>query len=137
MITGRCLCGGVTYHARSRPITRRTYWSRLCEALGAGSATVDACFRTADLEIEGELTDHWDVADSGARIHRRFCPGCGVYLFSQAEPRPHLIFIRVGTIDDREALRPVRSIRTRKAPQSWTRIAKDIPSVDAQAPPAV
>jgi len=33
-------------------------------------------------------------------MHRRFCARCGVHLFSEAEVRPHLIFVRAGTLDD-------------------------------------
>lgn len=135
MITGRCLCGGVTYRARSEPITTRTCWCRQCQAIGAGSATVNACFRTEDVTIKGELADYVSVADSGARVHRRFCPRCGVHLFSQAELRPHLIFVRVGSMDDREAARPEMTIWTCEAP-SWACIAEDIPRLQAQAPPA-
>ena len=135
MITGGCLCGGVTYQASADPITTRTCWCRLCQAIGAGSATVNACFRTEDVAITGELADYASIADSGSRMHRRFCPRCGVHLFSQAEPRPHLIFVRVGSMDDREAVRPEVTIWTREAP-SWACIAEDIPSLEAQAPPA-
>ena len=33
-------------------------------------------------------------------MHRRFCPDCGTQLFSEAESRPHLIFVRNGALDD-------------------------------------
>ncbi len=135
MITGRCLCGAVSYRAAAEPITTRACWCRLCQAIGAGSATVNACFRTEDVQIEGQLADYESVADSGARMHRSFCPRCGVHLFSQAEPRPHLIYIRVGSMDDREAVRPEVTIWTSQAP-SWACIAEDIPRLEAQAPPA-
>ncbi len=135
MITGRCLCGGVTYQASGEPITTRTCWCRLCQAIGAGSATVNTCFRTEDVAIVGELADYQSIADSGARMHRRFCPRCGVHLFSQAESRPHLIFVRVGSMDDREAVRPELTIWTREAPR-WACIAEDVPRLEAQAPPA-
>jgi hypothetical protein len=134
-ITGRCLCGNVSWRASAGPITTRVCWCRLCQAIGAGSATVNACFRVEDVAIEGEVSDYESVADSGARMHRRFCPRCGVHLFSEAEPRPHLIFIRVGTMDDREAVRPEATIWTREAP-SWACIAEDIPRLEGQAPPA-
>jgi hypothetical protein len=135
MITGGCLCGGVTYRISGDPITTRTCWCRLCQAIGAGSATVNACFRTEDVAITGVLADYESVADSGSRMHRRFCPRCGVHLFSQAEPRPHLIFVRVGSMDDREAVRPELTIWTSEAP-SWACIAEDLPRLEAQAPPA-
>jgi len=40
------------------------------------------------------------IADSGAVMRRSFCPTCGTPLFSEAEPRPHLIIVRAGSLDD-------------------------------------
>ncbi|MBV9996547.1 MAG: GFA family protein [Caulobacteraceae bacterium] len=135
MISGRCLCGSVTYRAASAPIVVRACWCRLCQYIGAGSGTVNACFAREGFIIQGELGDHMGVADSGARMHRRFCRSCGTHLFSEAEPRPHLIFVRVGTLDDPEAGRPQMTIWTSQAP-SWACIAEDLPRVEAQPPPA-
>jgi hypothetical protein len=134
-ITGRCLCGGVTFAASAAPITARTCWCRLCQAIGAGGATVNVCFPAQAVSIAGELSDHVSTADSGARMHRRFCPTCGVHLFSEAEARPHLIYVRAGALDDPEIARPELTLWTSEAP-SWACISDDIPRLEQQAPPA-
>src|SRR5579862_239582 len=79
---GGCLCGGVRYEVCAQPITTRVCWCQLCQKIGAGSATVNVCFSSAAVRIEGELCDYVCVADSGNVMHRRFCPTCGVHLFS-------------------------------------------------------
>lgn len=136
MLTGGCLCGKVRWRAGvEAPITVRTCWCRLCQAIGAGSATVNAFFRRADLMIEGDLADHPGIADSGSAMHRRFCPSCGVHLFSEAEPRPDLIVVRVGTFDDRDGLAPQMTIWTSEAPD-WASIDPHAPRHERQAPPA-
>ena len=89
LIQGGCLCGAVRYTVNAAPIVTRVCWCRLCQYLGAGSGTVNTCFPTAAITIEGELADYQSVADSGQRMHRRFCPICGTALFSEAEARPH------------------------------------------------
>jgi len=119
----------------AEPIITRTCWCRLCQYIGAGSATVNACFPTAAVTIEGELRDYRSVADSGNVMHRRFCPHCGTHLFSEAEARPHLIFIRVGTLDDLEIVRPAVTIWTSEAP-TWACFDERIPQVERQPPPA-
>jgi len=43
---------------------------RFCQYLGAGTATVNVCFPSNAIQIEGELTDYISVADSGNRMHR-------------------------------------------------------------------
>lgn len=134
-ITGGCLCGAVRYRSVAAPITTRTCWCRLCQYIGAGSATVNACFPSDAVTIEGEVKDYRSIADSGNVMHRRFCPSCGTHLFSAAEARPHLIFVRVGTLDEPELAKPAATIWTASAP-SWACLDAGLPRYEGQAPPA-
>jgi hypothetical protein len=134
-ITGGCLCRAVRYSISAAPILTRTCWCRVCQYIGAGSATVNACFPSAALEVSGELRDYALLADSGNRAHRRFCPTCGTHLFSASEARPHLVFVRAGTLDDPELARPAATIWTVSAP-SWACFDERIPRIERQPPPA-
>jgi hypothetical protein len=67
-------------------------------------------------------------------MHRRFCPKCGTPMFSEAEARPTLIFVRAGTLDDPEVAEPAMTIWTSSAP-SWACINADLPRAAAQPPP--
>ena len=134
MITGGCLCGAVRFTASEPPISARVCWCRLCQRLGAGGATVNAAFKTSAVTIEGALADYASAAESGNRMHRRFCPKCGTHLFSEAEVRPHLIFIRAGALDDPELVKPVATIWTSSAP-SWAAIDPNLPRIEGQPPP--
>ncbi len=133
-ITGGCLCGAVRYRVVAAPIVTRVCWCRLCQYLGAGSGTVNTCFPSDAISIEGELGDFKSVADSGNIMHRRFCTACGTQLFSEAEARPHLIFVRAGTLDDPEVVKPSVTIWTESAP-SWACIDAALPTYAKQAPP--
>ncbi len=133
-ITGKCLCGAVRYSSTSPPIAARSCWCRVCQYLGAGNATVNVCFSKADVTVTGTLTDYPSVADSGNRMHRKFCPTCGTPMFSEAESRPHLIFIRAGTLDDPEIGAPGATIWVKEAPR-WACISETLPRHDAQPPP--
>src|SRR2546430_10854075 len=84
-ITGGCLCRAVRYSISAAPIVTRTCWCRVCQYLGAGGATVNACFPSAALTVSGELRDYCLIADSGNVAHRRFCTACGTHLFSASE----------------------------------------------------
>lgn len=72
-IKGGCLCGAVRYESTAAPIVTRVCWCRLCQYLGAGSGTVNVCFRTEAFIVQGETSDCRSVADSGNVLHRRFC----------------------------------------------------------------
>jgi hypothetical protein len=95
---------------------------------------VNSCFPSNAIEIEGETRDYRSIADSGNVMHRRFCPACGTHLFSEAKSRPHLIFVRVGSLDDSEIATPAMTIWTSEAP-SWACIDAAIPAVEQQPPP--
>ena len=137
MVTGGCLCGAVRYQTDAQPITTRYCWCRVCQFLATGNAAVSVCFPSAGMSIAGETRDFVSTADSGNRMHRRFCPICGTHLFSEAESRPHLIFVRAGSLDDREIAQPAATIWTTSAP-SWAHVDDSLPRFEGQpAAPSV
>lgn len=134
-ITGGCLCGNIRYSSSKEPIVTRVCWCRFCQYIGAGSATVNTCFPTDAMSVEGETRDYRSVADSGNAMHRRFCPVCGTHLFSEAEARPHLVFVRAGTLDDPNIVQPAMTIWTSSAPR-WACFDPNLPQFERQPPPA-
>ena len=134
MITGGCLCKAVRFEVHAQPLAVRTCWCRLCQYLGAGSATVNVCFPAEALKVTGEVRWFAGVADSGNKMQRGFCPTCGTQLFSNAEPRPHLTFIRAGALDDPNIAAPQATIWTKAAPD-WACFDPRIPAHEGQLPP--
>jgi len=53
-ITGGCLCRAVRYSISAAPIVTRTCWCRVCQYIGAGSATVNTCFPSEAVTVSGE-----------------------------------------------------------------------------------
>ncbi len=133
-ITGGCLCRKVRFRISAAPIAMRLCWCRDCQYFAAGNATVNVVFPSNALELEGELTDYVSIADSGSRMHRRFCPSCGTPVFSASEARPHLVIVRNGTLDDTELLNPSATIWTDSAPE-WAWIDETHPRFEGQPPP--
>jgi hypothetical protein len=134
-ITGGCLCKAVRYEISAAPIVTRQCWCRLCQYLGAGSSTVNVCFPSDAVRFQGELRDYRSVADSGNVMIRGFCSTCGTPVTSAAESRPHLIFFRVGTLDDPTIARPAITIWTSQAPE-WACFDPTVPQIEQQPPPA-
>lgn len=133
-ITGGCLCRKVRFRISAAPIAMRLCWCRDCQYFAAGNATVNVVFPSNALEVEGALTDYVSTADSGSRMHRRFCPNCGTPVFSASEARPHLVIVRNGTLDDTELLNPSATIWTDSAPE-WAWIDEAHPRFSGQPPP--
>ncbi len=134
-ITGGCLCGAVRFSIEAdAPLGVRQCWCRVCQYLGAGSGTVNAVFLKEAVTVSGPLTDYVRTADSGSVMHRRFCGQCGTPVFSEAEPRPGQIIVRVGTLDEPELARPGAIIWTKSAPD-WACLDPDLPQGEGQFPP--
>lgn len=95
---------------------------------------VSAAFLKDAVIASGPLTDYVSRADSGSVMHRRFCARCGTHIFSEAEPRPHLIFVRVGALDDPNLVPPAATIWTKSAP-AWACFDPNLPMIDRQPPP--
>jgi hypothetical protein len=87
------------------------------------------------LSITGERALFVITADSGAKMQRSFCPKCGTPLFSEAQPRPHLVIVRVGSLDDPSVGRPMATIWTKSAP-AWACFDEGLPKAEREAPPA-
>lgn len=132
--TGGCLCGAVRWAGSEAPTITRVCWCRDCQYLAAGSGTVNACFAAGALTITGATTSFHSTADSGNRMHRRFCGRCGTPLFSAAESRPGLVFVRVGSFDDPGAVTPSVTIWTASAP-AWACLDPATTQVQGQPPP--
>jgi hypothetical protein len=132
---GGCLCKRVRFEIAADPIAMRLCWCRDCQYFAAGNATVNVVFPSEALRIvQGELRDYASVAESGNRMHRRFCPACGTQLFSAAESRPHLVIVRNGALDETELLAPSATIWTSSAPE-WAWIDETLPMHTGQPPP--
>lgn len=134
-VTGGCLCGKVRFEiAADKPLAVRQCWCRVCQYLGAGAGTVNAIFGKEGVSVTGDTAVYTSTADSGSVMHRTFCPACGTPLFSEAEPRPNQIIVRVGALDDRELGRPGGVIWTKSAP-SWACYDPALPKTEGQPAP--
>ena len=132
--SGGCLCGLVRFEiAADSPLVVRHCWCRDCQYFGGGG-TVSAGFRKDVVATSGPLHDYVSRADSGSVMHRRFCARCGTHLFSEAEPRPHLIFVRVGALDDPNGAPPSVTIWTKSAPR-WACFDPRLPAIEGQPQP--
>jgi hypothetical protein len=123
LIDGGRPFGAVRFRAIAAPMTTRACW---------GSLLPVSWRRQRGGDDRGLLADYPSVADSGNATCRRFCPTCGPHLFSQAEARFHLNFIRV-VLDDPWLAARVASIGTAEAPR-WAFIDLTIPSLPGPPP---
>ena len=85
-IEGGCLCGAVRYAVSAEPILTRACGCRVCQYFASGNATINVVFPKDAVTTTGELKDYVSTADSGNRMHRRFCPAAARRC--SANPKP-------------------------------------------------
>lgn len=114
---GKCLCGAVTFTLEGDPLAVRICWCRDCQHL-ASNGTVNMLVQASSLSVSGVVAEHATTANSGNRITREFCPGCGTHLFARSDARPQFRVVRVGNLNDPSSVKPSVNIWTCSAP-AW------------------
>jgi hypothetical protein len=121
-IDGACHCGFIAFEAEIDPAGARICHCTDCQTL-SGSAfrfnvpTSEGSFRLTS----GTPKEYVKVAESGRRRIQAFCPECGSSLYSAPEgPDPKVYMLRVGTIRQRDQLKPTAQIWWRSA-LPWAR----------------
>jgi hypothetical protein len=119
-ITGRCLCGGVTYRAEAEPVIQAACHCTDCQRQTGNPFSVIVGVPRAALEVEGTTLASFTTIgeDHGGETQRSFCSACGSPLFSLAAVAPELAFIKAGSLDDASWLAPAVEAWTSSA-QPW------------------
>ena len=118
-ITGGCLCGKVRYEiAVEAPMPHATMLvppvpvserGRRHDQCGLPQGSVASQRRDESLLVDRRQR---------RRLASPVSADCGTQLFSEAEPRPHLVIVRVGSLDDPEIAKPSAII--------WTKIRAEL-----------
>lgn len=120
-ITGRCLCGNVTYHADAEPFLQGVCHCTDCQRQTGTAFSVVVGVPRAALTVEGDSQASFTTTgeDHGTPTERHFCSACGSPIVTYVEAMPDFAFIKAGTLDDASWLTPAVEIWTRSA-QPWS-----------------
>ena len=120
-ITGRCLCGGVTYSADLEPVSQAVCHCTDCQRQTGNPFSVIVGVPRAGFNVEGSTLASFATTgeDHGGDTQRHFCSACGSPVFSIAAVAPELAFIKAGSLDDASWLAPAVEVWTSSA-QPWS-----------------
>ena len=122
------MCGAVRYECTGDPGNASYCHCDDCKRATGGPYTVGVLVRAADLRIlTGQVKGYTTIADSGRKITRQFCPECGSPLFTRAEKCPDLVFLKAGSLDEPECVKPSCQIWTKRA-VPWAYVDESLPS---------
>ena len=120
-ITGRCLCGGVTYSADAEPAAQAACHCADCQRQTGNPFSVIVGVPRAAFNVEGDTLASFSTtgADHGEETQRSFCSACGSPIVSFSAAAPQLAFIKAGSLDDASWLEPAVEVWTSSA-QPWS-----------------
>lgn len=128
-IDGGCDCKAVRYRLTSTPLVVHCCHCRWCQRESGASFALNAMFeadRVLGLGTEPEIVNTPSQSGKGQKIAR--CPHCKIAVWSHyAGSGPLTKFVRVGTIDNPDALPPDVHIFT-SSKQPWVVLATGTPA---------
>src|SRR5476649_2627471 len=108
-VKGRCHCGEIQYEAEVDPNTAALCHCTDCQALTGSAYRVTVRAKATDFKLHGAApTVYIKTADSGTKRAHAFCPKCGSPIYAAALVDPPTYSLRVGALDRRNELLPLR-----------------------------
>ena len=129
-LEGGCACGAVRYRLESGPMFVNCCHCRDCQRQTGGAFAINAIIETDRVSLlSGRPEPIRMPTDSGYPHLIYRCAACQTAVWSDYGERKVLLFLRVATLDDPEALPPDVHIFTRTK-LSWVGLREGVPEVD-------
>jgi len=128
-IEGGCDCGKVRYRMLSAPLVVHCCHCRWCQRETGASFALNAMIESDRVVSLGDAPEVVRLpSSSGAGQQVARCPDCGVAVWSHYAGSGHLTrFVRVGTLDEPDALAPDVHIFT-ASKQPWIMLSGEVPA---------
>ncbi len=134
VMCGGCLCGSVRYEYDGRPGESSYCHCDDCKRATGGPYTVGVLSKADKLRIvSGNVKSYTTRGDSGREITRQFCPECGSPLFTRGEHCAGFVYIKAGSLDKPELVKPSCQIWTERAVK-WAYVDESLPSYPKSGP---
>ena len=131
MPEGGCTCGKVRYRLARSPMVVHCCHCRWCQRETGAAFALNAMIETCNVSLlsgQPELVETPSNSGKGQKIMR--CPSCHIALWSHYAGAGKLLsFIRVGTMDNPDALPPDIHIYT-STKQPWVILPPDKPAFE-------
>ena len=134
IITGGCLCGSVRYEYTGRLEKASYCHCDDCRRDTGGPYTVGVPAKADALRIiSGRIKGYTSTGDSGKEITRQFCPECGSPLFTRSQLHPDSVWIKAGSLDKPQSIKPTHQLWTQCA-VPWAYIPDNLPTFPRSGP---
>ena len=107
-MTGRCLCGQITYEIVGDLIATAVCHCDHCQRQSGGAFSVNLVVHESQMTVMGTLTTFEDRGENNddVYVYRRFCGQCGSPIVSALVVPAGVLAVKAGTLDDRSGVSP-------------------------------
>lgn len=108
MLTGRCLCGAITYELSGDLIATAVCHCDHCQRQGGSAFSVNLIAHESQLKVTGELKTFAETNESGDEVYvrRNFCGTCGSPIVSVLTVPAGIVAVKAGTLDEKTNVQP-------------------------------
>ncbi|MCA8878889.1 MAG: GFA family protein [Rhodobacteraceae bacterium] len=125
-ISGGCACGAIRYAAAGPVKFALRCACRDCQHDSGAGHGIHVGVPRDGFAVTGSPTIYTRMGDSGAAVHKAFCPTCGCPLYGLADRAPSTVLLVAGSLDDPARITP-RKVIWRQSAQPWDLLPEDIP----------
>jgi len=123
-MTGKCLCGKLSYSANAEPALVCVCHCKDCQRQSGTAFATLVIIPNETFRMHGESKTFTQPGGSGQPVKRHFCPECGSAIAVDVAALSNMVLITSGTLDDTSFVKPTRNIFCNNA-QSWVPLTRD------------
>ncbi|KAH7135037.1 Mss4-like protein [Dendryphion nanum] len=119
---GGCCCGNVRYNIEGEPVVKALCHCSDCKKTSGSIYSTNAVYPESRFKIlKGSTKEYTVTADSGNKMTSHFCGDCGSTIWREGATFAGLKVLKIGTLDDPEALEGLKPNAELYAPSrvSW------------------
>ncbi|KAJ4295627.1 hypothetical protein N0V90_007640 [Kalmusia sp. IMI 367209] len=131
---GGCMCGNVRYTVEGEPAGKALCHCKDCRKITGSTYSTNAIFPDGQFKLaQGTPKQHVKTADTGNTITSFFCGDCGSTMWRETATFKGAKIVKVGTIDDANALADAKPAIELFAPQRvpWVQAVSGAEQKDA------
>ena len=108
--TGRCYCGELHYEFTGPVNSQILCHCRECRYLSGGAANTSVVISEDSFQWTKGTPSVFARSDLEAPRTRYFCGNCGTHICVKSPPRPGMLVLKIGTLDDHSWFTPETAI---------------------------
>ena len=132
--TGRCYCGEINFEFDDPIHSQLLCHCRECRYLSGGEPNASIVITEENFRVTKGQLKTFRRDDLEAPRVRYFCGNCGTHVCVESPPRPGMLVLKIGTLDDHSWFTPKASIFCIDK-QPFHQVRNNVPNFERTPPP--